>query len=88
MVSGTLFNTTVLLVNIYAPKLGNEDFISSVISFHLIQTHTIFLICTIDPTNLDKSSSKQNKASKWLKLCVHLQPKSLMGVKGLLYEIL
>ncbi|CAJ1062856.1 LINE-1 reverse transcriptase -like protein [Xyrichtys novacula] len=71
MVSGCLFNTPVLLVNIYAPNWDDEAFINKIISLlpDLNSYHLIFggdTNCTMDQV-LDRSSTKKKAISKMAK---------------------
>ena len=71
IVSGCLFNTPVLLVNIYAPNWDDKAFIDKVISLlpDLNIYHLIFggdVNCTMDQL-LDRSSSKKKACSKMAK---------------------
>lgn len=60
-VSGTLFQTPVILTNVYAPNWDNPNFISSIIPLYLTLTHSLIfsgdLNLVIDP-KLDRSQPK------------------------------
>lgn len=72
IVTGEMYNTSIILANVYAPNFDDEKFISSVLaSLPNLHTHNLILAgdfnFVMDPV-LDRSSNKQQSLSKSAKL--------------------